>query len=153
MAITFSSYFQTIPGILNKLPLRVCEWPLVNGAGEGHHSGTGCLTLACARVSAGTVSTLLIMVTPMSTLCWAPSWAFVYTSWINKWEKKAMVLWSVWGCPFHLKLLLLTIVFWLRVVPPFWWKQELSSDWEPVPVPSLCLTLHCLPWQDASVSY
>lgn len=88
MAITFSSYFQTIPGILNKLPLQVSEWPLVNGAGEGHHSGTGCLTLACARVSAGTVSTLLIMVTPMSTLCWAPSWAFVYTSWINKWEKK-----------------------------------------------------------------
>lgn len=39
-----------------------CEW-----SREGHHfsaSGTGCLTLACARVKVGTVSTLLIMVTP-----------------------------------------------------------------------------------------
>ena len=46
---------------------------------------------------------------------------------------------SVWGCPFHLKLLLLTSVFWLRVAPPFWWKQVLGSDWEAPPVPPLSL--------------
>lgn len=106
MAITFSSYFQTIPGTLNKLHFRLSRWPLRNGAEEKSHfsaSGAGWLTLACARVSSGTVSILLIMVTPVSTLCWAPSRASLYTGWINKWngEKMAVVprqiYWTVYN--------------------------------------------------------